>query len=185
MDDVVNQTLSRTTDAKGAERALQVRRSQSRDRQRLVAEISAAQAEIQTLNEQRAPLSVELKKVESEVGPIKYVAALIYGDNPETNLMERAVRWMIILLVVVFDPLAVALLIAANQSLRRQKELPKPDQVETETQSHLSDEHRDWMVDRNPPVEPTVDLDQKKRSPSYKSKFASLKKKITPNQKKS
>jgi hypothetical protein len=119
MDDVVNQTLSRTTDAKGAERALQVRRSQSRDRQRLVAEISAAQAEIQKLNEQRAPLAVELKKVESEVGPIKYVAALIYGDNPEANLMERAVRWMIILLVVVFDPLAVALLIAANQTLRR------------------------------------------------------------------
>jgi hypothetical protein len=92
---------------------------------------------------------------------------------------------MIILLVVVFDPLAVALLIAANQSLRRQKELPKPDPVSTGTQSHLSDEHRDWMADRIPPVEPTVDLDQKKRSPSYKSKFASLKKKITPNQKKS
>ena len=121
MDDVVNQTLSRTTDAKGAERALQVRRSQSKDRQRLVTEISTAQAEIQKLNEQRAPLAVELKKVESEVGPIKYVAALIYGDNPETNLMERAVRWMIILLVVVFDPLAVALLIAANQTLNRKK----------------------------------------------------------------
>jgi len=121
MDDVVNQTLSRTTDAKGAERALQVRRGQSKDRQRLVAEISTAQKEIEKLNEQRAPLAVELKKVESEVGPIKYVAALIYGDNPETNLMERAVRWMIILLVVVFDPLAVALLIAANQTLNRQK----------------------------------------------------------------
>ncbi len=126
MDDVVNQTLSRTTDAKGAERALQVRRSQSRDRQRLVTEISTAQAEIQKLNEQRAPLAVELKKVESEVGPIKYVAALIYGDNPEANLMERAVRWMIILLVVVFDPLAVALLIAANQTLSRNKNNTEP-----------------------------------------------------------
>lgn len=123
MDDVVNQTLSRTTDAKGAERALQVRRSQSRDRQRLVSEISAAQSEIQKLSEQRAPLAVDLKKVEAEVGPIKYVAALIYGDNPESNLMERAVRWMIILLVVVFDPLAVALLIAANQSIRRHQTL--------------------------------------------------------------
>jgi hypothetical protein len=177
MDDVVNQTLSRTTDAEGAERALQVRRSQSRDRQRLVAEISTAQKEIQTLNEQRAPLAVELKKVESEVGPIKYVAALIYGDNPETNLMERAVRWMIILLVVVFDPLAVALLIAANQSLRRQKELT--ESVETETQSIVAPE-----AAAEPIVEPTVGLDQKKRSPSYKSKFVSLKKKIIPNQKK-
>jgi hypothetical protein len=127
MDDVVNQTLSRTTDAKGAERALQVRRSQSRDRQRLVAEISTAQKEIEKLNEQRAPVAVELKKVESEVGPIKYVAALIYGDNPETNLMERAVRWMIILLVAVFDPLAVALLIAANQTLSRHKTKSTPE----------------------------------------------------------
>jgi hypothetical protein len=119
MDEVVNQTLTRTTDAKGAERALQVRRSQGRDRQRLVDEISAAQREIATINEERAPLAVEVRKVESEVGPIKYVAALLYGDNPETNLMERAVRWMIIILVAVFDPLAVALLIAANQTLRR------------------------------------------------------------------
>ncbi len=119
MDEVVNQTLTRTTDAKGAERALQVRRSQGRDRQRLVDEISAAQREIATINEERAPLAVEVRKVESEVGPIKYIAALLYGDNPETNLMERAVRWMIIILVAVFDPLAVALLIAANQTLRR------------------------------------------------------------------
>ena len=51
-------------------------------------------AEIQKLNEQRAPLAVELKKVESEVGPIKYVAALIYGDNPDANLLEKAVRWV-------------------------------------------------------------------------------------------
>lgn len=119
MDDVVNQTLTRTTDAQGAERALQVRRSQGRDRQRLVDEISAAQKEIARINEERAPLAVEVRKVESEVGPIKYVAALLYGDNPEANLMERAVRWMIILLVAVFDPLAVALLIAANQTLRK------------------------------------------------------------------
>jgi hypothetical protein len=119
MDEVVNQTMSRTTDAQGAERALQVRRSQGRDRQRLVDEIDTAQQQIATINEERAPLAVEVRKVESEVGPIKYVAALLYGDNPDTNLLERAVRWMIILLVAVFDPLAVALLIAANQTLRK------------------------------------------------------------------
>jgi hypothetical protein len=119
MDDVVNQTMSRTTDAQGAERALQVRRSQGTDRQRLVDEIDTAQQQIATINEERAPLAVEVRKVESEVGPIKYVAALLYGDNPDTNLLERAVRWMIILLVAVFDPLAVALLIAANQTLRK------------------------------------------------------------------
>ena len=194
MDDVVNQTLSRTTDAKGAERALQVRRSQSRDRQRLVTEISAAQKEIERLNEQRAPLAVELKKVESEVGPIKYVAALIYGDNPETNLMERAVRWMIILLVVVFDPLAVALLIAANQTLRKhgihlEKPDPNPDpkqdvkptkaELPLEPQP-LSNPEPETLSDQS-----AVDTDQKKRSSNSKNKSVSSKKKINPNRKKS
>lgn len=119
MDDVVNQTIARTTDAQGTERALQVRRSQASDRQRLVDEIAVAQQEITATNEERAPLAVEVRKVVSEVGPIRYIASLIYGDDPAENLMERAVRWMIILLVAVFDPLAVALLIAANQSMRR------------------------------------------------------------------
>jgi hypothetical protein len=53
--------------------------------------------------------------VEAEVGPIKYIAALVYGDNPDTNLLERAVRWMIIMIVLVFDPLALALILAANK----------------------------------------------------------------------
>ena len=191
MDDVVNQTLSRTTDARGAERALQVRRSQSKDRQRLVTEISAAQKEIEKLNEQRAPLAVELKKVESEVGPIKYVAALIYGDNPETNLMERAVRWMIILLVVVFDPLAVALLIAANQTLRKhgihlEKPDPTPEPEKVEPVKNTSDpEPVVEPVKEEPLVETVSEPDQKKRSPNSKSKSVSSKKKIRPNQKKS
>ena len=188
MDDVVNQTLSRTTDAKGAERALQVRRSQSRDRQRLVAEISAAQAEIQKLNEQRAPLAVEVKKVESEVGPIKYVASLIYGDNHDANLMERAVRWMIILLVIVFDPLAVALLIAANQTLRKHGiNLEKPDPAPEPKQDHkpVALETSPEPIVEATPVEPVADPDQKKRSQSSKSKSVSSKKKIKPNRKKS
>ena len=187
MDDVVNQTLSRTTDARGAERALQVRRSQSRDRQRLVAEISAAQAEIQKLNEQRAPLAVEVKKVESEVGPIKYVASLIYGDNPDANLMERAVRWMIILLVVVFDPLAVALLIAANQTLRKHGiNLEKPDPTPEPKQGHepvAAKPAAEPVVDETP-IESEADPDQKKRSANSRNKSVSSKKKIKPNRKK-
>jgi hypothetical protein len=50
------------------------------------------------------------------VGPIKYIAALIYGDNADNNMLESAVRWVIILLVIVFDPLAIALVLAANAS---------------------------------------------------------------------
>jgi hypothetical protein len=58
-----------------------------------------------------------MRKVEAEVGPIKYIAALVYGDNPEANTLEKAVRWVIILIVVVFDPLALTLLLAATKSL--------------------------------------------------------------------
>jgi hypothetical protein len=51
------------------------------------------------------------------VGPIKYIAALIYGDNPDANLLEKAVRWVIILIVIVFDPLALDPVVGRNQDL--------------------------------------------------------------------
>jgi hypothetical protein len=53
--------------------------------------------------------------VEAEVGPIKYIAALLYGDNPDANILERAVRFVIIMIVLVFDPLALCLILAANK----------------------------------------------------------------------
>jgi len=102
-----------------AERALQIRRSQAKDRARLIKEIEASQAKILDLQKEKAPINAELRSLEAEVGPIKYVAALIYGDNPDKNLLERAVRWVIIMIVVVFDPLAVLMVIAANWSLYR------------------------------------------------------------------
>jgi len=89
-----------------------------KERSNLNEEIQTAQQEIKKLTEERAPLAMEARKVEAEVGPIKYIAALMYGDNPDQNLLERAVRWVIILIVMVFDPLAILLLIAANITLR-------------------------------------------------------------------
>ena len=80
---------------------------------------------ISKLNEERAPIAAEVRKVEAEVGPIKYIAALVYGDNPDQNVMEKAVRWVIISLVLVFDPLAIMLLLAANHSLTPKKEQPE------------------------------------------------------------
>ena len=99
-----------------AERALQVRRQQARDRAALTQTIEQAQARIVTLQEQKAPFAKDLRKIEAEVGPIKYIAALIYGDNPDANLLEKAVRWVIIILVAVFDPLAIMMLLAATES---------------------------------------------------------------------
>ena len=116
MDEAVDQVMGRSTTETGADKAVQIRRSQQKERTRLFAEIEAEQKKITALNEQRAPIAAEVRKVEAEVGPIKYIAALIYGDNPDANLLERAVRWVIIMLVIVFDPLAVMMLLAATES---------------------------------------------------------------------
>ena len=116
MDEGVDQVLGRSTDEKGAEKAVAMRKSQQKERTRLQNEILQSQKSIAELNDARAPIAAEVRKVEAEVGPIKYIAALLYGDNPDANILERAVRWVIILLVIVFDPLALMLVLAANQS---------------------------------------------------------------------
>jgi len=122
MDAQVEARLSRSDNASGAERAVIIRRQQAQERNALLKEIADAQNVIAKLNEERAPIASQLRKVETEVGPIKYIAALIYGDNPDVNTLERAVRWVIILLVIVFDPLAIALVLAANASKEWDKE---------------------------------------------------------------
>ena len=129
MDEAVDQTMGRSTDEKGADKAVAIRRSQQKERGRLLAEIEAEQKKITSLNEERAPLAAEFRKVEAEVGPIKYIAALVYDDNPDANMLERAVRWVIILIVAVFDPLALVLILAAQQSLRWAREEQQEDQV--------------------------------------------------------
>jgi hypothetical protein len=116
MDTAVDQTMGRSSDEKGADKAVAVRRSQARERTALQNDISKAQTEITRLQEQRAPIASQARQVEAEVGPIKYIAALIYGDDPEANVLEKAVRWVIILIVVVFDPLALTLLLAATKT---------------------------------------------------------------------
>ena len=143
MDEQVNQTLSRTQNAtnnNAVNRSVSIRRSQTKERNRLQLEITKYQKEIIQIQETRAPLAAEMRKVEAEVGPIKYIAALIYGDNPDANLLERAVRWVIILLVFVFDPLAIVLILAADQTFawvridkqkkKEQDALPEIDNIQ-------------------------------------------------------
>ena len=117
MDSQVDQMLGRTTDDRGAERSNQIRKNQARERGSLQNDIAKAQKEIARLKEERAPVAKELRKVEAEVGPIKYIAALIYNDKPDENMLEKAVRWVIISIVLVFDPLAIMMLLAATESM--------------------------------------------------------------------
>ena len=147
MDEGVDQVLGRSTDEKGAEKAVAMRRSQQKERARLQNEILQSQKSIAGLNDARAPIAAEVRKVEAEVGPIKYIAALIYGDNPDTNVLERAVRWVIILLVCVFDPLAIMLLLAASESLKWAREKAKDDE---EKEDILEDGYKTPWPDRPP-----------------------------------
>lgn len=116
MDEGVDQILGRSADEKGADKAVALRRTQQKERARLQAEISQSQKSIAELNDARAPIAAEARKVEAEVGPIKYIAAFVYGDNPDANVLEKAVTWVIIAIIFVFDPLAVLLLLASQLS---------------------------------------------------------------------
>jgi hypothetical protein len=128
LDAQLDQTISRTTDQGGTERAIQIRRNQQKDRNRILTEIGSAQTKIAKLNEERAPIASEVRKVEAEVGPIKYIAQVIYGDA-DTDLLEKAVRFVTILIVLVFDPLAVLMLVAANWQLKKDKGTIEPEPV--------------------------------------------------------
>lgn len=117
MDQAVDQIMSRTTDETGADKAVRTRRAQQAERKKILAEIETEQKTIAALNIERAPIASEVRKVEAEVGPIRYIAKLMYGADQDDNTLEQAVVWVIIMIVVVFDPLAVVLLLAGNFGL--------------------------------------------------------------------
>ena len=135
MDEAVDQVMGRSSDEKGADKAVQLRRNQQKERGRLQSEIAAEQKIVAAVSEERAPIAAEVRKVEAEVGPIKYIANFIYGDNPDANILEKAVTWVIIIIVVVFDPLAVILLLASQYSFQwfRKQEEETPEITATET----------------------------------------------------
>lgn len=124
LDDAVDQIMGRSSDEKGADKAVALRKSQQKERARLQAEIQADQKTISQLNEERAPIAAEIRKVEAEVGPIKYIANFVYGEIEAANL-DKAVTWVIILIILVFDPMALAMLIAANTSFTNKPGLPE------------------------------------------------------------
>lgn len=91
--------------------------------------IEKAEQEIATLSEQKFGLESEYRKLEAEVGPIKYLAEFVYGNAEDKDLLEEAVRWVIILIIFVFDPLAVLLLVASQQTFKFHAELRKKESL--------------------------------------------------------
>lgn len=103
---------------RGPNGSLAVRESQKSEREQLAATITESNAAISILAEKKLPLVQSQQQLEAEVGPLKYIAALIYGDTVSHDLLENAVRWVIILIVAVFDPLAIVMVLAATDSFK-------------------------------------------------------------------
>ena len=118
---LLDKTLEEYVDMEYVTRGLKERAKQKPERDALTLAINNASDKIAELSEKKGTLQLEQDKIEAEVGPIKYIAELIYGDEAKDHF-DKAVRWVIIVLIFVFDPLAVLLLIAANISLRTRKE---------------------------------------------------------------
>jgi len=100
-----------------------LRTRQQRERDRILTEISNANQEIKSLNRQLVDKKKEQVKLESDIGPLKYIAELVYGNSAEGHF-DSAVRFVIILLVIVFDPLAVLMVIATNYNISKLRKPP-------------------------------------------------------------
>ena len=116
LDDALERYIELGVVSKG----LRKREEQEPERKLLQSTITKSQNKIDTYLDEKSVYELEIKNFEVEVGPLKYIAALIYGDNAK-SMLDETVRYVILLLIFVFDPLAVLLLIAANQSYRREK----------------------------------------------------------------
>ena len=128
----LDKALDKYIDMEYVSRGLKEREKQKAEREVLNKTISEATAKIVELNKTKSTIELEQIKIEAEVGPLKYVAELIYGDEAK-NHFDSAVRLVILILIFVFDPLAVLLLIAANISLRQwrtKKNLSKVNEQE-------------------------------------------------------
>lgn len=142
MDDTVNSLLKgsganaerdNNRTAQLAQQATKLRDSQKKERDSLNNSIDQANNRITELNKQKLKLEQEQLKMEAEVGPIKYIAQLMYDDAVGKDLLEKAVRWVIIVIVAVFDPLAVAMVLGVTMVMnnrRREREIQEAQRVE-------------------------------------------------------
>lgn len=130
------------------DRSISVRKSQASQRAQLRSDSDASQKRIDGFSDDKLRLQSEVRKLQLDVGPIRYIAELIYGTegNAESNI-EAAVRMFTLLIVSTLDPLAVILLIAANHTILRlqnEKKEDKPftnsDTTTYEPQTNTADE---------------------------------------------
>ena len=164
LDEQVDQTMGRSSDEKGIANSVSIRRSQQKERLRIATENETYQKTIAELTETRFPIQNEVAKAESDFGPIKYVAELIYGSG-ERDIIDKAVRLVIMLIMVVFDPLAVLLLIAANISMmdkrkmQYRKQEPTPEAYVADVGEPPKEEQKQVEEEKTPVTKLTDELE--------------------------
>jgi hypothetical protein len=114
-------------------KGLKKREDQEQERNSLIGNINNAQGRIDKLLDEKSEYKLQINSFEVEVGPLKYISALVYGDEA-LDYIDTAVRAVILILVFVFDPLAVLLIIAANISFaeynnKRKRALARKNKV--------------------------------------------------------
>jgi len=186
------ETLIEYDRIRGPEGSIAVRESQRVERSTLAGIISDASNRIKQLRDSARPLQKQQLQLEAEVGPIKYIAALFYEETNK-SVLEEAVRWVIITIIFVFDPLAVLLLIAANMTLLKPKAIKKAvnvadewNEIEVETE----DEPEEFIVavdeiDPDATVEITtvenLDIEDNWKEPLYNDEKLNVKEKRLKN----
>ena len=142
LDDQVA-TLIEYDRIRGPSGSIATRQAQAQERQTLNENIDAAYIRIEAIQKELSPLQEERLAIEVEVGPLKYIAELIYGDAAE-DYFDEAVRIVIILLIVTFDPLAVVLLLAATQGFAQRKQ----EKMMMFNPDNVADMENNWKIDK-------------------------------------
>ena len=117
--------LERYIELNAVSKGLRKRDEQKPERDALSQTVNESQDKIDIYLDERAEIQLKIKSFEVEVGPLKYISALLFGESDSVNYLDKAVRYVIILLIFVFDPLAVLMLIAANISLKEEQQKRK------------------------------------------------------------
>jgi hypothetical protein len=152
------QTLIDYDRIRGDDGAIATRENQAAEREQLNAAIDSAIASIDTLSEEKLVLDTEQLLIEVEVGPLLYVAEMIYGDT-EKETLDKTVRFVIILLILVFDPLAILLVVAANMSLKERR----GESITFMSEKDFEPESEDYGIEDVSNNEQTVDDVQDKK----------------------
>jgi len=119
--------------------------------------ILTTQAETDQMMDRKFELEAEYRKLEAEVGPVKYIAEFVYGTDADKDILEEAVRWVIVIIIFVFDPLAVLLLIASQFTFEHHRKLRQEKKDYDQARADADVAHKEDQVDRKTEQEPNTD----------------------------